>query len=48
MYYLYISLFIETVFYVERAQSGALGAPGDFTKDFTKNFSKDPAIVRRI
>ena len=36
---------MPTVFYVERTQSGALGAPGslDFTKDFTKNFSKDPA-----
>ena len=36
---------MPTIFYVERAQSGALGAPGplDFTKDFTKNLSKNPA-----
>lgn len=34
------------VFYVEKAQSRALGAPGalDFTNDFTNDFfSKDPA-----
>lgn len=31
---------MPTVFYVEKAQSGALGAPGalDFTNDFTKDF----------
>ena len=32
---------MPTVFYVENAQSGVLGAPGAL--DFTKNFSKDPA-----
>ena len=38
---------MTTIFYVERAKSGALGASGalDFTKDFTKNISKDPAKV---